>query len=79
MFSSDAGRSHFQAKPISWSMRARGIVPRILPFIKASPFRQRFERKGRFKDYMADIPTQVITHQHAALLGAARVAFAASS
>ena len=57
---------------------AGGIAPRILPFLKVSPFRQRFERKGRFKDYMADIPTQVITHQHAALLGAARVAFAAT-
>lgn len=55
---------------------AGGIAPRILPFLKASPFRRRFERKGRFKDYMADIPTWVITHQHAALLGAARVAFA---
>ncbi len=55
---------------------AGGIAPRILPFLKASPFRQRFERKGRFKDYMADIPTWVITHKHAALLGAAKVAFA---
>ena len=57
---------------------AGGIVPRILPFIKASPFRQRFERKGRFKDYMSEIPTKVIMHKHAALLGAARVAFAQS-
>ena len=55
---------------------AGGIVPRILPFIKASPFRQRFERKGRFKAYMSEIPTKVIMHKHAALLGAARVAFA---
>lgn len=55
---------------------AGGIAPRILPFLKASPFRQRFERKGRFKDYMTDIPTWVITHKHAALLGAAKVAFA---
>ncbi|AYG94969.1 glucokinase [Brevundimonas naejangsanensis] len=55
---------------------AGGIVPRILPFIQASPFRQRFERKGRFQDYMAAIPTKVILHKHAALLGAARVAFA---
>ena len=54
---------------------AGGIAPRILPFLKASPFRERFERKGRFQDYMADIPTWVITHKHAALLGAARVAF----
>ena len=55
---------------------AGGIAPRILPFLKASPFRERFERKGRFQGYMADIPTWVITHKHAALLGAARVAFA---
>ena len=27
--SSDAGSSHFQAKPISWSIRTRGSVPRI--------------------------------------------------
>ena len=55
---------------------AGGIFPRILPFIKASPFRERFERKGRFADYMAAIPTKVIMHKHAALLGSARVAFA---
>jgi glucokinase len=58
---------------------AGGIAPRILPFLKASPFRERFERKGRFKDYMSEIPTQVILHKHAALLGAARVAFAATA
>ncbi|WP_339913432.1 glucokinase [uncultured Brevundimonas sp.] len=55
---------------------AGGIAPRILPFLQSSPFRERFERKGRFEDYMAAIPTRVILHKHAALLGAARVAFA---
>jgi glucokinase len=55
---------------------AGGIAPRILPFLKASPFRERFERKGRFQPYMAAIPTHVILHKHAALLGAGRVAFA---
>lgn len=54
---------------------AGGIAPRILPFLKASPFRERFERKGRFQPYLAAVPTWVITHKHAALLGAARVAF----
>lgn len=54
---------------------AGGIAPRILPFLKASPFRERFERKGRFQLYLAEVPTWVITHRHAALLGAARVAF----
>jgi len=55
---------------------AGGIAPRILPFLQASPFRERFERKGRFQPYMEAIPTKVILHKHAALLGAARVAFA---
>lgn len=55
---------------------AGGIAPRILPFLKASAFRQRFERKGRFQAYMAAIPTKVVLHEHAALLGAARVALA---
>lgn len=50
---------------------AGGIAPRILDFLKASPFRERFERKGRFADYMRAIPTHVILHKHAALLGAA--------
>lgn len=54
---------------------AGGIAPRILPFLKAGHFRDRFERKDRYEAYMADIPTRVITHPHAALLGAARVAF----
>jgi glucokinase len=58
---------------------AGGIAPRILPFLKASPFRQRFERKGRFRDYVAAIPTHVIMDKHAALLGAARVAFQEAS
>ena len=54
---------------------AGGIAPRILPFLKASPFRERFERKGRFQPYMEAIPTKVILHKQEALLGAARVAF----
>lgn len=55
---------------------AGGIVPRILPFIQASPFRQRFENKGRFEAYMTAIPTRVILQKQAALVGAARAAFA---
>jgi glucokinase len=53
---------------------AGGIAPRILDFLKASPFRERFEQKGRFEPYMKAIPTWVILHRQAALLGAAHVA-----
>jgi glucokinase len=54
---------------------AGGIAPRILPFLQASPFRARFDGKGRYRGYMQRIPTRVILHRYAALLGAARVAF----
>ncbi len=48
-----------------------GIAPRILTFLQAGGFRARFEAKGRFAGYLAAIPTRVITHPYAALLGAA--------
>lgn len=49
---------------------AGGIVPRFLEFFKASGFRAAFEDKGRFKDYLRDIPVYLITHDQPGLLGA---------
>lgn len=37
-----------------------GIVPRLGPRFDATPFRTRFEDKGRFKTYLQQIPTWVI-------------------
>ena len=37
-----------------------GIVPRLGERFDRSPFRQRFESKGRFKNYLAAVPTWVI-------------------
>jgi glucokinase len=47
-----------------------GIVPKILPFLQHSQFRERFENKGRFTHYLAEIPTYVITAPYPALAGA---------
>jgi glucokinase len=50
-----------------------GIVPRLGEAFDRSPFRERFEAKGRFRAYLAAIPVQVILAQPSpALLGAAR-------
>ncbi|WP_437615164.1 glucokinase [Erwinia sp. V71] len=49
---------------------AGGIVPRFLDFFKASGFRSAFEDKGRFRDFVADIPVFLITHDQPGLLGA---------
>ncbi|WP_261286989.1 glucokinase [Serratia liquefaciens] len=49
---------------------AGGIVPRFMEFFKASGFRAAFEDKGRFKDYVREIPVFMITHGQPGLLGA---------
>ncbi|MDQ2696653.1 MAG: glucokinase [Pseudomonadota bacterium] len=49
-----------------------GIIPRLGEWFDASPFRQRFEAKGRFAGYMAAVPSYVITARHPAFLGVAR-------
>jgi glucokinase len=49
-----------------------GIVPRLGEFFDRSPFRQRFESKGRFSAYLAAIPTFVIEASNPALAGVAR-------
>ncbi len=40
---------------------AGGIVPRLVEQLRKSEFRERFEAKGRYRDYLAAIPTHVIT------------------
>jgi glucokinase len=47
-----------------------GIAPRFVNFIKNSDFRARFEAKGRFRDYVAGIPTFIITEPDHGLIGA---------
>jgi glucokinase len=48
-----------------------GIVPRLGEFFFQSRFREKFEAKGRFRAYLADIPTALIIDTLAALTGAA--------
>ena len=50
-----------------------GVVPRWLGWFETSVFRERFEAKGRFRDYLKDIPVYVINAAESpALLGASR-------
>ncbi|KUZ93946.1 glucokinase [Burkholderia ubonensis] len=50
-----------------------GVVPRLGARFDASPFRARFEAKGRFAGYLARIPTFVITAPHPAFTGVSRL------
>jgi glucokinase len=55
-----------------------GIVPRLGEFFDA-PFRQRFEEKGRFSGYLANVPSYVILASDPALIGAAQAWAAAKA
>jgi glucokinase len=50
-----------------------GIVPRMGEWFASSPFRARFEAKGRFADYLAQIPTYVISMANPAFFGVATI------
>lgn len=54
-----------------------GLPPRLGGFFDASPFRARFEAKGRFSGWLAGVPTWVIVAEQPALAGAARALAAA--
>lgn len=50
-----------------------GIIPRMGEYFDRSPFRQRFEQRGRFSVYLGRLPCYVISDPYAALDGAARL------
>jgi glucokinase len=50
-----------------------GIVPRLGARFDRSSFRRRFEQKGRFQAYLAQVPTWVITAEYPAFVGVAAI------
>ncbi len=50
-----------------------GIIPRLGSYFEQSPFRSRFEEKGRFSSYLMAIPTFVITAENATFSGISEI------
>jgi glucokinase len=48
-----------------------GIVPKLGDYFHQSPFRERFQSKGRFTNYLTPIPVYVIHARNPAFLGTA--------
>jgi glucokinase len=44
-------------------------VPKLGKYFVDSPFRQRFEQHGRFRQYLSEIPSYVINTDYPALHG----------
>ncbi|MBL8550257.1 MAG: glucokinase [Hyphomonadaceae bacterium] len=53
---------------------AGGMTPQTLLVFDDAAFRARFEDKGRFREFMQRVPAWIVTHPHAALVGAASLA-----
>jgi glucokinase len=53
---------------------AGGVAAKLAPLFEQSPFRARFESKGRYAAYAAGIPTRLIVSEEAALQGLALLA-----
>lgn len=50
-----------------------GVLQRLGPAFDKLTFRQRFETKGRFSASLAGIPTFIVTHSNAGLLGLTKI------
>ncbi|QYF94234.1 glucokinase [Massilia sp. PAMC28688] len=50
-----------------------GIVPRLGDYFARSPFRARFEHKGRFVHYLSQVPTYIITAKYPAFVGVSAI------
>ncbi|CCD35333.1 Glucokinase / HTH-type transcriptional regulator (HexR?) [Candidatus Paraburkholderia kirkii UZHbot1] len=50
-----------------------GIVLKLGELFHKSPFRERFEAKGRFQQYLSGIPTYIITAEYPAFLGVSAI------
>ena len=50
-----------------------GVAQRLADVLVTGGFRERFEAKGRFRDYLGEVPTLLIMEPYTALIGAASV------
>lgn len=48
---------------------AGGIAPRMADFLANSAFRERFDAKGRFQDYLREVPVNIVMRPDAGFLG----------
>lgn len=74
LYGAEAGNLALKSMAVNGVYIAGGIAPKILSWLKQGEFVAAFSRKGRFADFLRDIPIHVVTDDHAALRGAAHVA-----
>ncbi|HEV8440898.1 MAG TPA: glucokinase [Methylomirabilota bacterium] len=76
VYGAEAGNLALKALAIGGVYVGGGIAPKIRPKLEDGRFLTAFRDKGRFSPLMAAIPVALVVEPRAALLGAARVAWA---
>lgn len=71
ILASTAGNAALMMQSKGGVFIAGGIMPKVLDLLDYDAFRKRFENKGRFSDFMADIATEVLIEKQPGLLGSA--------
>ncbi len=71
IYGAEAGNLALRAKSVRGLYIGGGIAPKILERLKDGMFMRAFVDKGRYADFLAGIPVQVILNDRAALRGAA--------
>ena len=68
---SEAGNMTLKVLATGGVYLAGGIPPRILPQLKGGAFMESFIHKGRFTDFLTNVPVYVILNPNVGLMGAA--------
>lgn len=74
IYGAEAGNLALKAKAVRGVYVGGGIAPKILKKLEDGSFIRAFTEKGRFSDFLSNIPVQVVLNEEAALLGAAHYA-----
>lgn len=74
IYGAEAGNLALKAKAVRGVYVGGGIAPKILKKLEDGSFIRAFTDKGRFSDFLSNIPVQVVLNEEAALLGAAHYA-----
>jgi glucokinase len=71
IYGAEAGNFALQAMAVGGVYLGGGIAPKIIEPLKEGGFMEAFIDKGRFKEFLSNIPVYVILNPRTALLGAA--------
>jgi glucokinase len=74
IYAAEAGNLALKAKAVRGVYVGGGIAPKILKKLEDGSFMRVFTDKGRFSDFLSNVPVRVVLNEEAALLGAAHYA-----